>query len=82
MFNENKPDKLRLVFNVAAKAEGVSLDDTLLSGPDLLNPLVSVLMKFCQYAFAFGGDICEMFHQLNIYLCGQYAQRFLWRSDW
>ena len=81
VFNENKPGKLRFVFDAAAKAEGVSLNDALLTGPDLLNPLVSVLMKFRQYAVAFGGDVREMFHQVNIRLCDQPAQHFLWRGD-
>ena len=45
MTNPNKPGKLRLVFDAAAVANGSSLNDHLIPGPDLLNYLVSVLFK-------------------------------------
>ena len=80
VWNPNKPGKLRLVFDAAAKAHGSSLNDHLLPGPDLLNPLVSVLYKFRQRRVAFGGDIRSMFHMVKIQEEDQSAQRFLWRG--
>ena len=78
VFNPNKPGKLRMVFDAAAKSSGVSLNSQLLPGPDLLNPLVSVLFQFRQRKVGFGGDIREMFHQVRIIEQDRYAQRFLW----
>ncbi|CAG7723450.1 unnamed protein product, partial [Allacma fusca] len=35
-FNPNKPDKLRLILVAASKTNGISLNDNLLTGPDLI----------------------------------------------
>ena len=43
-----KPGKVRVVFDCAAKFEGVSLNDELMQGPDLANSVVSVLIRFRQ----------------------------------
>ena len=46
MFTKNKPEKFRIVFDVAAEYNGNSLNMALLTGPDLLNSLVGVLLQF------------------------------------
>ena len=42
--NVNKPGKVRFVFDAAAKTTNTIFNDLLLSGPDLLNPLLGVIM--------------------------------------
>ncbi|XP_062714275.1 uncharacterized protein LOC134291033 [Aedes albopictus] len=79
--NPRKPGKVRIIWDAAAKASGVSLNDVLLKGPDLLTSLPGVLCRFRQREVAIAGDIREMYHQLKIRKEDCQAQRFLYRSD-
>ncbi|XP_062713993.1 uncharacterized protein LOC134290806 [Aedes albopictus] len=79
--NPRKPGKVRIIWDAAARVKGVSLNSMLLSGPDLLTPLMSVLCQFRQRQFAITSDIRQMFHQLRIRKEDRQSQRFLWRTN-
>lgn len=79
--NPHKPDKIRVVFDAAAKSNNISLNDMLLAGPDLYNSIISVIWKFRIERIAFSGDVKEMFLQINIRHEDLPAQRFLWREN-
>lgn len=79
--NPNKPNKLRIVFDAAAKSHGQSLNDFLMTGPDLLKPLPGVLFRFRQRRIGFVGDIKEMYHRVGIRAADQFCQLILWRGD-
>ena len=46
VYHPHKPGQIRVVFDSSAKHLGVSLNDVLLTGPDLNNSLLGVLMRF------------------------------------
>ena len=79
-FAVNNKDKIRLVFDAAARSHKVSLNDALMKGPDLLKTLFGVLLRFRQHRVAFKGDIKEMFLRIDIKDEDRRSQMFLWRG--
>ncbi|XP_055622866.1 uncharacterized protein LOC129766367 [Toxorhynchites rutilus septentrionalis] len=64
--NPKKPNKVRLIWDAAAAVEGLSFNDLVLKGPDMMASLIAVLIKFRERNVAIGGDLREMFHQIMI----------------
>ncbi|XP_074029259.1 uncharacterized protein [Leptinotarsa decemlineata] len=78
--NPNKPNKLRIVFDASARSNGVSLNDFLLTGPDLYNSLQNILLNFRIKKFAFTSDIKEMFLRIKVRKEDRISQRILYRG--
>lgn len=79
VFNNNK-GKGRAVFDCAAKSQGHALNDYVLQGPDLLQNLLGILLRFRERSFAITADIQEMFLRIQIRKEDQPSQLFLWRG--
>ena len=79
VINPKKPEKLRIVFNLAAVFSGVSLNSKLLKGPDLTSSLVGVLMRLRTQPVAVVADIEKMFHQVRVPRRDRDVLRFFWR---
>lgn len=78
VYHPRKPNKLRVVFDCSAKFHGISLNDTLLTGPDLINSLVGVLCRFRKESVAVICDIEKMFHQFFVAPQSRNFLKFLW----
>jgi hypothetical protein len=78
VYHPKKPDKLRVVFDCSARYQGKSLNDHLLSGPDLTNNLFGVLCRFRKHPIAVVCDIEAMFHQFHMKREDRDYLRFLW----
>lgn len=81
VFNPNKPGKIRIVWDGAAKVFGVSLNSALLTGPDQLCSLFAILLQFREYRVGVTGDIREMFHQILMREEDQQCLRFFWKDE-
>ena len=81
VYNPMKPEKFRIVHDAAAKSRGLSLNDYLLTGPDLLQSLPGVMMRFRRHRIAISGDIAEMFMQVKVRTQDRDALRYLWRGN-
>lgn len=78
VYHPRKPGQIRAVFDSSAKHDGISLNDILLSGPDLNNSLLGVLTRFRKEPIAVVADIEQMFYCFRV--CEEHRDflRFLW----
>ncbi|XP_033103148.1 uncharacterized protein LOC117105953 [Anneissia japonica] len=81
IYHPRKPDKICVVFDCSARANGISLNDCLLQGPDLTNDLLGVLCRFRRENIAIMGDVKSMFHQFRVLPKHRDLLRFLWWKD-
>ena len=77
---EKKTTPIRIVFNSSASFNGHTLNDYWCKGPDLLNSLFGVLLRFRENQIAVCGDITKMYHMIFIPPVDQHVHRFVWRS--
>ena len=77
VFNEKK-NKTRLVFDASAKYQGISLNDSMLQGPDFNNNLRGVLLRFRERTVAFVSDIESMYNAFDLPPEQKDLYRFFW----
>ncbi|XP_073820604.1 uncharacterized protein [Musca autumnalis] len=74
--------KLRVVFNASMKTStGLSLNDTLMVGPQLQDDLYSILLRFRQNRFAMMADVEKMYRQVYVAEKDTDFQRIVWRRS-
>ena len=77
---DSKSTPVRIVFNTSAKYMGHALNEYWAKGPDLLNSLLGVLIRFRENEVALIGDIKKMYHSVGTTQLEQHTHRFLWRD--
>ncbi|KAG1929509.1 hypothetical protein F2P79_022940 [Pimephales promelas] len=81
VYNPQKPGKIRVVFDCSARFQNTSLNEHLLTGPDLTNTLVGVLCRFRKGQVAIMCDVEHMFHQFHVAPKDRDYLRFIWWED-
>ena len=74
VYNQNKPGKIRVVFDLSAESQWTSINKLLQRGPDLAKQIVGVLLRFREQLVAVTGDT----DQVRILVEQRSFLRFLW----
>ncbi|XP_067929658.1 uncharacterized protein [Watersipora subatra] len=78
VFRPKKPRKIRVVLDCSAKSDGKSLNDYLLQGPDQMNNILGIFMRFRTGSIAVTCDTERMFYQFKVASRDRNYLRFLW----
>ncbi|XP_069114405.1 uncharacterized protein [Argopecten irradians] len=81
VYHPQKKDQIRAVFDSSAELNGISLNKVLLTGPDLTNSLLGVLMRFRQGPVGIMADIQKMFYCFYVNPEHRNYLRFFWYRD-
>ena len=82
VLKESESTPLRVVFNASSKPkEGVSLNDCLLTGPNLTEKLTNLLLIFRTRKYAYTADISKAFLRVGLNEHHRDFARFLWKED-
>ena len=79
--NPNKPNKVRLALDAAARSHGMSLNDSLMQGPQNMNSLIGVVCRWRENRVALTSDVVAMFSHIIMDPRDRPSLRFLWRDD-
>ncbi|XP_070403557.1 uncharacterized protein [Nothobranchius furzeri] len=72
---------VRVVWNSSQRFEGVSLNELLMKGPDVLNQIRAVLLRFRDGKYAALGDVRKMYNSVWLEDREMHLHRFLWRES-
>ncbi|CAG5020173.1 unnamed protein product [Parnassius apollo] len=79
---ESTTTSLRVAFNGTSKtSSGLSLNDVMHQGLNLQQDLLSLIITWRQYQYAYTADIEKMFRQILIHEEDQRYQRIIWRNS-
>lgn len=79
--SDKKPGRVRVVFDCASKYGGKSFNDRCKQGPNLLNKLQNVLVRFRTHPHALQADVRAMYNQVRLPVRDRDMARFLYYAD-
>ena len=65
IYNQNKPGKICIVFDLSAEFQETLINKSLLPDPNLADQ-IGVLLRFREEPVAVAGDIEAMYHQVKV----------------
>ena len=77
---DSKSTPIRIVFNSSSSYMGHKLNDYWAKGPNMMNDLLGVLVRFRQGYVAMANDIAKMYNTVRLSPLDQSTHRFLWRN--
>ena len=77
----SKTTPCRIVWDSSQPVDGYSLNSILTKGPDVLNPIRCVLLRFREGLHGFIGDISKMYNSVYLEDKEVHLHRFLWPDD-
>ena len=77
---EKKSTPVRIVFNSSSVYQEHKLNNYWKKGPDLLNNLFGVVLRFREKEVAISGNISKMYHRVLIPERDQHVPRYVWRN--
>lgn len=78
IYHPKKPSQIRVVFDSSAQCQGTSLNQVLLTGPNLTNDLLGILLRFRQGPVAVTVDFQQMFYGFYVQPDHRKYLRFFW----
>lgn len=78
---ESSSTPVRIVSNSSLKnQDGVSLNSLLMKGPNMLNNIFGVQLRFRTYPVALVGDVAKMYNSIDTTVKERHLRRLLWRN--
>lgn len=80
--NSSITTKLRVVYDASAKTTtNLSLNDILMTGPNIQDSLFSILLRFRKHNYVITADVEKMYRQVDIIERQRDLQRIIWRNN-
>ncbi|XP_056010774.1 uncharacterized protein LOC130051848 [Ostrea edulis] len=76
----SKSTPVRIVFDSSSSYMGHVLNEYWAKGPNVLNDLLGVIIRFRQRKIAIAGDITKMYNAIKLSERDQHTHRFVWRD--